>query len=186
MPLASEKDQRFAYSDYLTWPDEERWELIDGKAYDMTPAPSTRHQMVTLNLVRLISTEVRGTACRCFVAPTDVVFSEHDVVQPDVFVVCDRAKITEANIQGAPDLVIEVVSPSTGLKDKREKRHLYEKFGVREYLLVDPALKSVERFTLGTDALYGRGDVFGPTEMLPLLSVEGITINLQEVFEDEA
>jgi Uma2 family endonuclease len=108
------------------------------------------------------------------------------VVQPDVFVVCDRAKITEANIQGAPDLVIEVVSPSTGIKDKREKRHLYEKFGVREYLLVDPALKSVERFTLGTDALYGRGDVFGPTEMLPLLSVEGITINLQEVFEDEA
>ena len=185
MSLASEKDQRFAYSDYLTWPDEERWELIDGKAYDMTPAPSTRHQMVTLNLVRLISTEVRGTACRCFVAPTDVVFSEHDVVQPDVFVVCDRAKITEANIQGAPDLVIEVVSPSTGLKDKREKRHLYEKFGVREYLLVDPALKSVERFALGTDALYGRGDVFGPTEMLPLLSVEGITINLQEVFEDE-
>jgi hypothetical protein len=98
MPLASKKDQRFAYSDYLTWPDEERWELIDGKAYDMTLAPSTRHQMVTLNLVRLIGTEVRGTSCRCFVAPTDVVFSEHDVVQPDVFVVCDRTKITEDEI----------------------------------------------------------------------------------------
>ncbi|MEA3415917.1 MAG: Uma2 family endonuclease [Thermodesulfobacteriota bacterium] len=71
----------------------------------------------------------------CFVgiAPTDVVFSEHDVVQPDVFVVCDQKKITEANIQSSPDLIMEVLSPATSLKDKREKKNLYEKYGVKEY-----------------------------------------------------
>ncbi len=184
MPLASERNKRYTYADYLSWPDEERWELIDGNAYDMTPAPGTRHQMLAGNSFRILSTAVRESSCRCFAAPTDVVFSPHDVVQPDVFVVCDRAKITEANIQGAPDLVIEVAYPSTGLKDKREKKRLYEKSGVREYILVYPSLKCVERFFLGPDGLYSRGDIFGDKEVLPLLSLESIQIDLGEVFEE--
>lgn len=184
MPLAKEKDQLFTYADYATWPEDERWELIDGKAYAMTPAPSTRHQTVVGNCFRMLSTAIRGQSCRCFVAPTDVVLSHVDVVQPDVLVVCDQAKITEANIQGAPDLVVEVVSPSTGLKDKREKKDLYEKYGVLEYLIVDPGLGCVERFILGPDGLYGKGDIFGAMERMPLLSLPDISLDLPEVFED--
>jgi len=184
MPLAQEKDQHFTYADYLTWPEDERWELIGGHPYAMTPAPSTRHQSVVLNLGVKLSTALRGHSCRCFVAPTDVVLSEVDVVQPDVLVVCDKAKITEANIQGAPDLVIEVASPATGLKDKREKKDLYEKYGVREYILVDPGLRCVERFFLGADGLYGKGEVFGPAERMTLLSLSDVSIDLSEVFEE--
>jgi Uma2 family endonuclease len=183
MPLAKEKGQRFTYADYVTWPENERWELIDGRPYDMTPAPSTRHQTVVLKLGTMLSTALGGSPCRCFVAPTDVVLSEYDVVQPDVLVVCDRARITDANIQGAPDLVIEVASPATGLKDKREKKNLYEKHGVREYILVDPGLRCVERFFLGTDGLYGKGDVFGTTERIQFLSLTEVSIDLQEVFD---
>jgi Uma2 family endonuclease len=184
MPLAKEKDQRFTYSDYVAWPENERWELIEGKPYDMTPAPSTRHQMVVLKLGTMLSTALAGSPCRCFVAPTDVVLSEYDVVQPDILMVCDKAKITEANIQGAPDVTIEVASPATGLKDKREKKNLYEKYGVREYILVDPGLRCVERFFLGPDGLYGKGDVFGTTEKVQLLSLTEISIDLQAVFEE--
>jgi Uma2 family endonuclease len=184
MPLAKEKGQRFTYADYATWPENERWELIDGRPYDMTPAPGTRHQTIVLKLGAKLSAALEGRHCRCFVAPTDVVLSDYDVVQPDVLVVCDPTKITEANIQGAPDLAIEVASPATGLKDKREKKNLYEKHGVREYILVDPGLGYLERFVLGPDGFYGKGDVFGTTERMQLLSLTEITLNLREVFEE--
>jgi Uma2 family endonuclease len=184
MSLTQEKDKEFTYTDYLTWPDEERWELIDGRAYNMTPAPTTKHQSLIGNFFGLLRTAVCGASCRCFIAPTDIVLSPRDVVQPDVFVVCDRTKITDANIQGAPDLVVEVASPSTGLKDKREKKNLYEKHGVREYILIYPSLGCVERFLLGEDGLYGKGDIFGANEMLPLGSLTDITIDLREVFEE--
>lgn len=184
MPAVPAVSPKFTYVDYLTWPEGERWELIDGKAYNMTPAPGTRHQRVTLRIARTLSSALGEGPCECFVAPTDVVLSCCDVVQPDVLVVCDRTKITEANIQGAPDLVVEVSSPSTGLKDRREKRNLYEKYGVKEYLLVDPWLKYVERFSLGEDGMYRKGDVFGSEELLALVSLEKTQIDLREVFEE--
>ena len=103
--------------DYLTWPDDERWEIVDGVAYNMTPAPSVRHQTVAGKLNRKLANK----PCKPFIAPVDVIFSEYDIIQPDVFVVCDKSKITEDNIQGAPDLVIEVLSPTTATKDLRGK-----------------------------------------------------------------
>ena len=184
MPLEEEKDRRFTYADYVTWPEDERWELIGGHPYAMTPTPGTRHQTAVGNCFRILSNALRGHSCRCFVAPTDVVLSEVDVVQPDVLVVCDKAKITEANIQGAPDLVIEVASPATGLKDKREKKDLYEKYGVREYILVDPGLRCVERFFPSAEGLYCKGEVFGPAERMTLVSLSDVSIDLCEVFEE--
>ena len=186
MPLAQETEKKFTYADYVTWPDDERWELIDGEAYNMTPAPSVAHQKITGNLYILLSRHPKKRA-ECFVgiAPTDVVFAEHDVVQPDVFVVCDENKITEANIQGAPDLIIEVIFPTSALKDKREKKAQYEKYGVREYIIVDPTDQYVERFLLGEDGLYGKGEIFGPMEVLPVVALERIEIPLWEVFEVE-
>lgn len=121
--------------------------------------------------------------CKPFIATVDVVLSEFDIVQPDIIVVCDKNKITEANIQGAPDLVVEILSPSTATKDLREKKHLYEKSGVKEYIIIDPIEEYAERFCLGTDGTYNKGDVFGHQEVLPFKSLEGIEINLWEVFE---
>ena len=184
MPLAQETEKKFTYADYVTWPDDERWELIDGEAYNMTPAPTVTHQKIAGNLYILLSSHPKKRA-ECFVgiAPTDVVFAEHDVVQPDVFVVCDQNKITEVNIQGAPDLVIEVISPTTALKDKREKKAQYERHGVGEYIIVDPTDQYVERFLLGEDGVYGTGAIFGPMEILPIVALERIDIPLWEVFE---
>ena len=185
MALAQKTKKGFTYADYLTWPDDERWELIDGEAYNMTPAPTTRHQNIVYNVSFILKSKLLNKSCRPFVAPTDVVLSEYDVVQPDVFVVCDEKKITEANIQGAPDLIVEVLSPATALKDKREKKNLYEKYGVKEYIIVDPAAQYVERFLLEEGGLYGKGGIFGPKEVLPLVSLKEIEIPLWEIFEVE-
>ncbi len=103
-PLMKKAVQKFTWDDYLTWPDDERWEIIDGVTYNMTPAPSVRHQNITGKLYSQLEQKLRDKTCRPFIAPVDVILSEYDIVQPDVFVVCDKNKITEANIKGAPDL----------------------------------------------------------------------------------
>ena len=102
VPLRREQE-RFSYQDYQTWPEDERWEILDGKAYNMTPAPTMKHQRIVGNLYHILRTVLRGKPCLTGIAPTDVVLSDYDVVQPDVFVVCDPLKITEKNVQGAPD-----------------------------------------------------------------------------------
>ena len=112
-----------------------------------------------------------------------MVLSNDDVVQPDVLVVCDPAKITEKNIQGAPDLVVEVLSPGTALKDMREKKLLYERSGVREYVVIDPLEEYVQRFCLQNDGHYGSSDVFGTHEVLHLHSLPEIEIRLWEIFD---
>ncbi|MBI5307149.1 MAG: Uma2 family endonuclease [Planctomycetes bacterium] len=180
-PLKKESEKKFTRADYLTWPEDERWEIIDGEAHCMTPAPSIRHQDIVVNLATRLKQKLGGGPCRTLVAPTDVVLSEYDVVQPDILVVCDKKKITDANIQGAPDLIIEVLSPYTSLKDKREKKALYERFGVREYIIVDPLEQYVERFLFEDDDTYGKGEVFGPQEILRIKPLEGIDISLREV-----
>ncbi|RZB30243.1 MAG: hypothetical protein SRB1_02523 [Desulfobacteraceae bacterium Eth-SRB1] len=185
MPLIKEKEKKFTYSDYATWPDDEHWELIDGEAYNMSPAPSIKHQKILGNMYNIISTHPqRKTECFVGIAPLDVVLSEHDVVQPDLLIVCDRKKITEANIQGAPDLVIEVLSPSTALKDRREKKALYEKYGVKEYILVYPLDQYVERYILQQDGSFGNAQILGPDETLQLIVMDEVKIPLQKVFED--
>ncbi len=185
MPLVRKIDQKYTYTDYLSWPDEERWEIIDGAAYNMSPAPGVKHQNVVGIFYRIIGNKLSGKPCKPFIAPTDVVLSESDVVQPDIFVVCDKEKITEANIQGAPDLVVEVLSPATALKDKREKKGLYEKSGVKEYIIVDPLELYAERFLL-KEGRYEGSEVFGPKEVLPLHSLAAVEVPLWEVFEIEA
>jgi len=183
--MIKEKEKKFTYSDYATWPDDERWELIDGEAYDMSPAPTIKHQEIVSKINIFIATHPQRNA-ECFVgiAPLDVVFSENDVVQPDVLIVCDRTKITEANIQGAPDLIIEVLSPSTALKDRREKKALYERYGVKEYILVYPLDQYVEHYILQQDGSFGNAQILGPDETLRLIVMDEVEIPLRKVFED--
>lgn len=183
MPLAKKIEKRYTYADYVTWPDDERWEIIDGIAYNISPAPRIKHQDITGKFFSRLEQKLTGKpSCRPFIAPTDVVFSENDIVQPDILVVCEKNKITEANIQGAPDLIVEVISPSTAIKDKREKMNLYEKHKVREYIIIYPMEEYTESFILGEDGAYNKGKVFGPKEVLSLESLQGIEIPLCDVF----
>ncbi|MCM2357763.1 MAG: Uma2 family endonuclease [Geobacteraceae bacterium] len=179
---AEKIEKRFTYAEYCTWNDEQRWELIDGIPYNMTPAPATRHQIILGNFWLAISTYLKGKTCRPFVAPTDVVFDDYNVVQPDLLVVCDLSKITEANIQGAPDLVVEILSPSTSRKDRREKMALYERFGVQEYIVIDPANETVECFNY-VDGGYGHPDVFGCDETMTIALFPELGLSLWEIFE---
>lgn len=181
-PARKQTDARFTWNDYRAWPDSERWELINGVVYAMSPAPSTQHQSVTLNLVTLLKARLAGKPCKPFIAPTDVKLSDLDVVQPDILIVCNPARITPSHIEGAPDVVVEVLSPGTSSKDLREKKALYERFGVAEYLVVDPLEQYAIRFLHGADG-FDKGIVFAADETLTLATLEGVAIPLWEVFE---
>lgn len=179
---AKNLNNRYSFQDYQGWPDDERWEIIDGRAYCMTTAPTLRHQQVTGNLYAQLRERLSGGPCVPFVAPVDVVFDDYNVVQPDIVVVCDRSRLTEANIQGAPDLVVEIISPSTSLKDRREKKALYERSGVREYILVYPLEDILERYRLVGNRYEGP-DIFNWDETLTLHAFPELTLNLWEIFE---
>jgi Uma2 family endonuclease len=174
----------FTYRDYVRWPDDERWEIIAGEAYAMTPAPSIKHQKISHYISTVFGQFFKDRECEPFHAPTDVVFDYQNIVQPDLLVVCDKSKLTENNIQGAPDLIVEILSPSTALKDKREKRALYERFGVREYLIVYPADELVERLLLD-DGRYGMPEVFGWDEVLHFAGFPELHLDLWEVFDKQ-
>ena len=141
----------YTYADYYSWPDPIRGELIEGQFYDMTPAPTPAHQQIAGDLFAQLHTFFRGKTCRAFIAPFDVRLpkpgekdgEERNVVQPDITVVCDPRKIDERGCRGAPDWVIEVLSPSTREKDSTLKRDLYERSGVALYWLVSPRERSV-------------------------------------------
>lgn len=182
MTAAIKKDRKYSYSDYLTWPERERWEIIAGIAYNMSPAPLVKHQVVTLNFSIKLKTH-QNNPCYTGIAPTDVVLDEFNVVQPDIFVVCDEDKISDENIKGPPDLIIEVISPSTEVKDRREKKRLYERFGVREYILAFPEREYVERYLL-RNGKYEGPELFNWDEVLHLDILEA-SIDLWDIFEKE-
>ncbi|MBK6999367.1 MAG: Uma2 family endonuclease [Rhodoferax sp.] len=174
--------QRFTWSDYCTWSEGERWELIDGEAFAMAPAPTTNHQAIVGRLYSRLEHKLSGKPCQPFVAPVDVRLSEDDVVQPDVLVICQPDKIKPGHIEGAPELVFEVLSPSTAARDMRDKKALYERCGVGEYIVVDPLEHYAIRYLLGADGLYDKGAVFGSNETLVVQTLNELPIALWEVF----
>lgn len=152
------RSSHLTYEDYLLFPDDgKRHEIIEGDHY-VTPAPRTKHQRISANLtVALASFVKRRGKGLVLAAPSDVILSDENVVQPDLlFVSTARANIvTEDNIRGAPDLVVEIISETTRKKDEVTKRKLYERFGVQEYWVVDPELETVKIFRR-TQQGYGR------------------------------
>ncbi len=182
MAQAIEEEQRYSVADYREWPDDEKWEIIDGVIYDMSPAPRIKHQNIVGNFYVNLKTHPENP-CYTGIAPTDVVLDDYSVVQPDVFIVCDGGKITEKNIRGAPDLIVEVASPGTEVKDRREKKRLYERSGVKEYLIVFPEREYVERYVL-EGRQYGSPEIFNWDERLSL-SIFPIEVKLHEIFEKE-
>ena len=147
------KEVQFTYSDYKKWNDSEDWEIIDGKAYNMAPSPIRIHQEIGEKLLRKIGNYLEDKPCKIYY-DLDVVLSNEDIVKPDIFVVCDKNKLTEKNVQGAPDLVIEILSPSTALKDRNQKFNLYKNYGVREYWIVDPYYLIIEVYDFVNEEKY--------------------------------
>lgn len=182
MSLLKKKSAKvYTWQDYLTWPDDERWEVIDGKAYDMSPSPTSMHQKIVLNFASILKSKLSDGKCKVFIAPLDLYLDDYNFVQPDVMVVCDEKKIKD-RIYGAPDLIIEVLSPSTSIRDKREKKALYEKFKVREYIVIDPEGMVVEKNCL-ISGRYKGPFILSSTEVLRLASLEKLEVPLWEVFE---
>jgi Uma2 family endonuclease len=147
MPTASQRDTRLTYEDFCRIPDDGmRHEIIDGVHY-VTPSPVLRHQDLLGRLYLAIGMflEIHPAVGRVFLSPLDTVFSKWDVVEPDLlFVAADQLEIlTEANVQGAPALVIEILSPSTRKRDLGIKRQLFDRGGVREYWIVDPRARDI-------------------------------------------
>ena len=163
MGLPKRDLERHTYADYASWPEQIRYELIDGIAYAMGPAPARRHQEVAGEIFRQIADALEGSLCRPYMAPFDVRLpraGEADdavdtVVQPDISVVCDKAKLDDRGCRGAPDWIVEVLSPATASHDQIVKRALYERVGVREYWLVHPADLVVTIYLLHAGA-YGK------------------------------
>lgn len=178
---------KFTYEDFQLFPDDgKRHEIIDGEHY-VTPSPITKHQRVLGNLYRLLSTFLHDRRLgSVFIAPLDVVFSDLDVVEPDLlFVSKERSEIiTEKNIRGAPDLLVEILSEGTRKTDEIVKRKLYERFGVREYWIVDPLLDSVKVYRLVENVYERVAELTAEkAETLATPLLPGLTIPLPEVFE---
>ncbi|GAB7389226.1 Uma2 family endonuclease [Bacillaceae bacterium] len=190
--LRFERDRKYSYADYRQWPDDERWELIDGVPYAMTPTPSRQHQRILLEIARQISNHLLDKACEVYPAPFDVrLFAEdrkdedvENVVQPDITVVCDPTKLDDQGCAGAPDLIVEILSPGTGKHDRWRKYKLYERAGVGEYWIVDPVMKTVEVFLLENGKYALRG-VYGNEDMVKVSFLPDLAIDLRLVFRDE-
>ncbi len=174
---------RFTYQDYLQLPEDRRYEIVDGDLY-MVPAPIPYHQKVSRNLEFRLHQHVQAHDLgEVFDAPCDVLLSEADVVQPDILYISKGrlSIITETNIQGAPDLVVEILSPVSEKRDRGAKQKLYARAGVTESWIVDPTAKTVEVFTLGETG-YKRISLFNHANTLHSPLFPGLSISLSDVF----
>lgn len=190
----AKKYGKYTYEDYLSWPDDKRFEIIDGVIYDMTPAPLRIHQKISLKLSMQFANYLDDKKCELYYSPFDVLLPKSQdekeanittVVQPDISVICDLNKLIEKGCKGAPDLIIEISSSSTFRKDMLEKFNLYEKSGVREYWLVRPQEKIVIVFKLGKDGRYGRPDLYGQEDEIKVGIFDNLEIKLNKVFQTE-
>jgi Uma2 family endonuclease len=197
MPLPTLKldlTKRYTYADYLTWFDDVRRELIDGFIHIMS-APIRMHQRISSKINNIIDRfiEKNKGKCHIYYAPFDVRLPKngetdddkvYDVVQPDICVICDLSKLDDKGCIGAPDLIVEVSSPSTLKKDWNYKFNLYEKSGVREYWIVNPKTKLVNAFILQPDGYYDIGTEYDCTQKAPVHIFEGLEIDLKKLFEE--
>jgi Uma2 family endonuclease len=188
---AQQTKQGFSYKNYYGWDDGKRWELIDGVEYDMGPAPLRRHQDVAGELFFRLYSFFKDKKCKVYVAPFDVRLSELEnatdeeiftVVQPDITVVCDSSKLDDRGCKGAPDLVVEILSPSSAGRDMKTKRDLYEKHGIREYWIIHPHDRIAMVYLLDADRRYGKAAVYEQDDMMESVIFAGLSIRLSDLF----
>ena len=190
MPLASQTDHQYTYADYLTWKFQERVELLRGKIREMS-APNRVHQGISLNLSRLLANALWKSPCKVYAAPFDVRLTRFSqvknkevitVVQPDLCVICDPAKLDDKGCIGAPDLVIEILSPGNSKTEMKDKFDLYEEAGVQEYWIVFPGERSVLIFKLGDNGRYIGLQPAIESDILTTPIIPGLEVDLKDVF----
>lgn len=192
MPLPNEHKE-YTYENYLSWPEEERWEIIDGIAYSQA-TPSPLHQKIVGNLYFQLHSYFQGKECTPFMAPFTVRLpldggetdekKNKNVVEPDLTVVCDKSKLDKSGYAGAPALVIEVVSKSSIKRDNLLKRNKYEKAGVQEYWIVTPETETIVSYVLNEQGHYDVPDVLvlGEDENIQSKVFDDLVIDLKEIF----
>ncbi len=187
-----EENKRYTFEDFLNWEEDERIEIIDGDVFMMSP-PATIHQKVSGELFRQIANYLEGKSCEVFSAPFGVRLFERNgdkpedvdtVVEPDIIVLCDKSKLDEHGCKGAPDMAIEILSPSTRRHDKLIKFNLYQRAGVREYWIVDPYTSSVSVYLLGEDGKFALHEEYGRKDIAKVNSLRGCFIELEKVFSE--
>jgi Uma2 family endonuclease len=180
---------RYSYADYLTWEMDSMVELIKGKIFRQSAAPRRIHQEVALQLARKIADYLDDKTCKIFIAPFDVRLPAKSkkpqdiftVVQPDICVVCDPSKLDELGCIGAPDLVVEILSPGNNQKELIHKHDIYEENGVREYWVIHPSEQTLLIYTL-TDGKYISSRLYTIGHTVTSSSVHGFTLDLEDIF----
>lgn len=190
MALPAEKG-RFTFADVLTWDEDERVEIIDGEAILMAPLTTT-HQLISMELSRQFANYLEGKKCLAIPAPFAVRLFEKDgdspedvdtMVEPDISIICDRDKLDKYGCKGAPDMVVEILSPSTRRHDRLVKLGLYQRAGVREYWIVDPENEAVQVLTLSNGLLLPHED-YGRADVAKVNVLDGCFVELAKVFPE--
>ena len=190
MPVPAQQP-RYTYADYLTWGEDEHIEIINGDAVMMSP-PSRIHQKIVMEISRQIANFLEGKKCEVYPAPFGVrLFAEEDdlpddidtIVEPDITVVCDHDKLDKDGCKGAPNMVIEVLSPSTQRHDRLVKLDLYSRAGVPEYWIVSPEDQTVQVFLLKDDH-YIVSEVYTAKDIAKVNTLDGCFVELSKVFSE--
>lgn len=182
----------YSYAHYLNWLFEDRLELIKGKIYKMSPAPSRLHQKISANMLHAFAGFLKGKPCDVYAAPFDVRFPKkskadkdiYTVLQPDLCVICDKSKLDDRGCLGAPDLVVEILSPGNNKKELLYKYKVYEEFGVSEYWIVSFSDQTILKYTLNNDGRYEPSKIFTLGETIGSTVLTGFVLNVDAAFED--
>ncbi len=180
-------NKTYTYADYLSWKFSDYVELLKGKIYQMA-APSRKHQLVSRLIFTPISQHLWRRSCEIYHAPFDVRLAKTDgsisVVQPDICVICDPAKLDDAGCNGAPDLIIEILSPGNTKKEMKIKYEIYEEAGVKEYWLVSLSEKTILQYILGDNGKYSASRPLTDEDIIITAILPDLQINLEDVFRN--
>ena len=178
---AARAKRHYTWADIRALPEGVRAEIIDGEFFDMSAAPALLHQQVLRALNESFQAQFKGHTCEVFFAPVDVKLADDSVVEPDLLVVCDPNQLQGTHIEGAPALVVEILSPSSSLHDRWRKMRLYARAGVAEYWIIDPVARMVEIYVLD-GAGYRLHGSFGPGEKAVSAQFSKLLVKMDELF----
>ena len=182
----------YTYADYFNWRFDERLELIKGKIFKMSPAPSRSHQEISVAMTVKLVNYLKGKPCKVYAAPFDVRLprtSKEDtaiytVVQPDICVICDLSKLDDRGCVGAPDIVVEILSPGNNNKELRNKFEVYQEAGVKEYWIIHPSERTFLKYTLDRDGLFQPSKLLVGGDEVTSEILPGFVLDLNEIFEE--
>ncbi len=184
-------EKSYTYADYLKWTFDDRVELLNGKIFEISN-PNRLHQKISGNIFYRISKFLKGKKCHVYSAPFDVRLSRKNaadetvttVFQPDICVVCDLTKLDDRGCVGAPDIVVEILSPGNNKKELRNKYEIYEEAGIKEYWVVWPTEQTVLQYTLNAEGKYVASLILAAGDEVTTPILPGFVLNLEEVFEE--